>query len=73
MNDCCIPPSNQKITDNNVEPKTYQLGLPFSILSGFVWASMSIWGAWIAVFYSMAALRGEWHNFNIAFKDMWVN
>ena len=70
-----LEPKNNAIVNNvnNAEPKTYQLSLPFSILSGFVWASMSIWGVWIAVFYSMAASRGEWHDFNIAFKDMWVN
>jgi hypothetical protein len=53
------------------EKATYDLSFAFQLMSGFVWSSMSLWGVWISVYYSKAALT-DWNMFNIAFPDMYV-
>jgi hypothetical protein len=44
---------------------------PFKILSASVWASFSIWGVWIAVYYGSAGARRDWNAFNIVFPDLY--
>lgn len=53
------------------EKSTYDLTFAFQLMSGFVWASMSIWGVWISVYYSIAALT-DWNKFNIVFPDLYT-
>lgn len=47
------------------DPDTYNLSFAFSLMSGTVWFSMFLWGAWIATFYSMALANRNWDSFNI--------
>lgn len=49
----------------------YELSFAFQLMSATVWASMSIWGTWITVYYSKSAMF-HWDGFNIAFPDMYT-
>jgi hypothetical protein len=53
------------------EKSTYELTWAFKILSASVWASFSIWGCWIAVYYGSAGARRDWNAFNIVFPDLY--
>lgn len=52
------------------ERSTYELSLPFQLLSGTVWLSMFLWGLWIATFYSTAV--HTYDNLNLIFPDMYT-
>lgn len=60
------------ISNTPTKKDRYELSSAFSLLSATVWASMSVWGVWIAVFYSTAVRNKNWHNMNIIFPDMWT-
>lgn len=51
--------------------KTYNLSFAFSLMSGTVWCSMSMWGAWIAIFYGKAAII-DWNLFNTVDYDLYT-
>jgi hypothetical protein len=53
------------------ERPTYELSFAFQLMSGFVWASMSVWGVWISVYYTICAIS-DWKKFNIAFPDLYT-
>lgn len=62
--------SSQTTANKPHDKSTYDLSLAFRLMSGTVWASMSLWGVWISVYYGKSALCFDWDAFNIAFPDM---
>ena len=59
----------QEVPTTTKEKATYDLSFAFKLMSATVWGSMSLWGVWIAIFYTKAAVS-DWNLFNIVFEDM---
>ena len=53
------------------EKATYDLSFAFQLMSGTVWASFSLWGVWISIYYAKAALF-DYEKFNIVFHDLYT-